>query len=274
LSKIFAFPPHALIQEDMQATHQISPSYKTPSGKYVLLVSSNKYLRCSHGRIEIRPSRAIDASVSIASTASTPSISTRRDSEIFSPIHESTTSDTELGSDDLESDDELSDSDSSTEHRSEILQLLESQLLAVIQHDRNLAAILIPEIHELVYPGGGASGSYSAAASHSTNDNDQIQGSSNTSPSTNNPVLTDTGSSNCSNAKKRGINPDESDDNNESEDHKYKRRTKRPKSGDNLRAFACVFHKHDPEKYNPWTSPEYLKCLYPLLPGNELRRIK
>lgn len=38
--------------------------------------------------------------------------------------------------------------------------------------------------------------------------------------------------------------------------------------------FACHFHKHDPEKYGPWTDRKYRGCVAPSVPERRVSRIK
>ncbi len=177
---------------------------------------------------------------------------------------------TDLGSDITSSTGEENNHDDFMESESESLTaLLDSRLFAVLGHDLELAARLIPRIHALIHC-SFASEDTAVTVVPSQDPGETAQ----TSPrSVNGSALTASSSVKRTDLQRRKHKrySDEEDDSRRNDGSKRSRKGFEPDPSRSLR-FACLFYKKDPEKYVPGTDIKYRTCIGP--GPFELRRIK
>ena len=147
--------------------------------------------------------------------------------------------------------------------------LLDSRLLVALGHDLELAARLIPRIHDLIQ--------YSFVSESATVRVVPAQGVGSTGQ-TSAAAISD--NSRTASRTARGTNlkhrKNEHDSEEEEEETRRNKRSKRPRKWDpnssRPRGFACPFHRKDPEKYGLTNGLKYRTCIGP--GPIELRRIK
>jgi len=169
---------------------------------------------------------------------------------------------------------EESDSDGFVESESEPLTcLLDARLLVVLGYDLELAARLIPRIHDLIQR-NFASGGVDVRVVPS-----QATGTTGTTGQTSGASVIRSSISASSTAKGTELkrlkhkHDSEEDDEEANGNKRSKRHRKRwDPALPRPRGFACPFHRKDPEKYAPTTDIKYRTCIGP--GPTELRRIK
>jgi len=154
-----------------------------------------------------------------------------------------------------------------------ILKALESRVLAVLGHDLELAARLIPQIYsQLRVDLIQEATEYTSAPAH--NGSSTSRGT----PGDLSSILSPQSQSNAQNGSQKGKHPrgvGEDDDDDDDEERERSPKTPRIDSNTNSAphpTFACPFYKKDSQKYGPLSQKRYQKCIGP--GPTELRRIK
>ena len=207
---------------------------------------------------------------SVSNQSTTLTWDSRRSSERFSYQEENTGSETDLDSDDVESEEDSTDDEVGTEYSDYALSDLESRLLCVFGDDPDFAARVVHQIHAYLQLGLAVEGAtYLAAPSHEPTG----------SVGSHQPVITPSSKQANGNFHDNSIHPKRGRKRDESEDRRgngtpRKRRIKSDRNPSQGRRFACHFYKKDPIRYSSHKDERFRIC--PRLPPSirDLRRIK
>jgi hypothetical protein len=225
--------------------------------------------------------------LSPSTVSQSPTSQPRSPSETNEGQEDHMDADTESESVSTSSENDMSDSEDEEGDFRCAMNLLDSHLMTIFQHDLPFVARLIPQVHECVYAllAGKNVGDFKTFLWKSGIKQHMLgcQGTSGPSNSSA-PNSLAANSSSSSSSRKRARNPERSNggtwDKSGTGSNPDPEGDPDPVDGDHgseedgqpRPKFACHFHKHDARRYGPWADRKYRLC--PCLNIPVLRRIK
>jgi hypothetical protein len=200
-----------------------------------------------------------------------------RSPTIFTDSETLLESDTEVESDDAQSDNDL-ENHLVLGFSAHTIDTLEDCLLSALKNDLDLAANLIPHIYGILQVRNTQTTSdFSSLGPNDAKETPDASEPPNTSTAQASIPPPSGDNAQRSRIRKRGRDEDEDD----TKDGRGKRRSGRtdPRSSEWIDEsippmFACHFRKKDPRKYNRPTNRKYHNCVCPSIPHKRLSRIK